>query len=118
MEALKPVWKKASKKWKHPLHNMCSYLAMFPPALPNYFIEQFTKEDDMVLDPFSGRGTAILEAARKNRIAIGNDLNPVAVVLSKAKANVPQYGSIIRRLNELQKNYTPAQITEEPDDAF
>lgn len=116
MEALKPVWKKASKKWKHPLHSMCSYLAMFPPALPNYFIEQFTKEDDLVLDPFSGRGTVILEAARKNRIAIGNDLNPVAVVLSKAKANVPRYESIIRRLNELKKNYAPAQITEEPDD--
>jgi site-specific DNA-methyltransferase (adenine-specific) len=117
MEALlQPVWKKASKRWKHPLHNMCSYLAMFPPALPNYFIEQFTQEDDIVLDPFSGRGTVVLEAARKNRVAIGNDLNPMAVVLSKAKANIPAYYSIINRLNELRVNYTPVPIKEEPDD--
>ena len=113
---LQPVWKKATKNWKHPLHTMCSYLAMFPPALPNYFIEQFTQENDYVLDPFSGRGTVVLEAARRNRIAIGNDLNPMAAVLSKAKANVPAYNSVINRLNYLQKNYTPSMIDEEPED--
>jgi len=116
MKVLQPVWKKANKKWKHPLHNMCSYLAMFPPALPNYFIEQFTQEGDIVLDPFSGRGTVVLEAARRNRIAIGNDLNPMAVVLSKAKANVPTYESITRRLNKLKRNYTSVSIAEEPED--
>jgi site-specific DNA-methyltransferase (adenine-specific) len=89
---------------------------MFPPALPNYFIEQFTREGDIVLDPFSGRGTTVLEAARKKRFAIGNDLNPMAVVLSKAKTNIPAYKSIIVRLEELQKNYAPASVEEEPED--
>ena len=39
-----------------------SYMAMFPPALPHYFIRRFTKPGDIVLDPFSGRGTTAVKA--------------------------------------------------------
>jgi len=111
-----PVWKCASKNWKTSLHNACPYLAMFPPALPNYFIEQFTKQGDIVLDPFSGRGTALLEAARTGRMAIGNDLNPLAYVLSKAKINVPPLKDINKRLAFLERNYIPVNTDDEPDD--
>ena len=34
-----------------------SYRACFKPQLPNYFIEKYTKEGDVVYDPFGGRGT-------------------------------------------------------------
>lgn len=111
-----PVWKSTNKKWKCQLHNMCSYLAMFPPALPNYFIEQFTQPDDMVLDPFSGRGTTLLEAARCGRVPIGNDLNPLAYILSYSKVHVPTYLDLCNRINELENNYTVPEISSEPDD--
>jgi site-specific DNA-methyltransferase (adenine-specific) len=64
---------------------MCSYLASFPAALPHAFIARYSRPGDVVLDPFSGRGTAPLQAAAEGRIGIGNDLNPLAHVLTGAK---------------------------------
>ena len=59
-------------------HSLCSYLGAFPPSLASYFIKYFTDENDLVFDPFSGRGTTILESRLLNRNSFGSDLNPVA----------------------------------------
>lgn len=106
----KPVWKCKNRRWGHSLHGMCSYLAMFPPSLPHYFIKQFTEVGDVVFDPFSGRGTTPLEACLNSRIGIGNDLNPLAQVLTGAKINIPTYGRVIRRIGKLQENYIEPNI--------
>ena len=61
---------------------MCSYLASFPAALAHAFIARYSRPGDVVLDPFSGRGTAPLQAAAEGRIGVGNDLNPFAHLLT------------------------------------
>ncbi len=48
--------------------------AAFPEALPEWFIKLFTKEGDMVLDPFMGSGTTIFVANRMKRNAIGIEI--------------------------------------------
>lgn len=113
---LTPVWKTPDKRWKNKLHNVCSYLAMFPPSLPHYFIDQFTAEGDYVLDPFCGRGTTLLEASLLKRIPIGNDLNPLAYTLSFSKVNVPSYEKVKKRIKQLQFEYKPVDISGEPED--
>ena len=65
----------ANKSDSDPLHSLCSYLGAFPPSLANYFINYFTDEKDLVYDPFSGRGTTILESRLLNRESFGSDLN-------------------------------------------
>lgn len=105
-----PVWKLKNRRWGNSFHSMCSYLAMFPPALPHYFIKQFTQPGDVVFDPFSGRGTTPLEACLNGRIGIGNDLNPLAQVLTSAKTHVPSYNEVIKRINNLENNYVKAEI--------
>ncbi len=82
---LEPEWKAQPRLWGHSLHPMCSYLASFPAALAHAFIARYTRPGDVVLDPFSGRGTAPLQAAAEGRIGVGNDLNPLAQVLTAAK---------------------------------
>lgn len=69
----------------HAIHGLHSYPAKFVPALPQKLIELLSKPGDLVLDPFCGSGTALVEAIRLGRRAIGGDLNPVAVVSSLAK---------------------------------
>ena len=64
---------------------MCSYLASFPASLAHAFIARYSRPGDVVLDPFSGRGTAPLQALAEGRIGVGNDLNPLAQVLTAAK---------------------------------
>lgn len=104
MNTLKNLpWKNFENKNR--LHSICSYMAMFPPGLPNHFIKKYSKKGEIVFDPFSGRGTTVLEACFMNRVGIGNDLNPLAYLLTKAKSYIPSEKRIISRLNALEKEF-------------
>src|SRR5450756_3001267 len=95
-------WNVKSKRWGHPFHAMCSYMGMFPPRLPHYFIQKFTHRGDVVLDPFSGRGTTPLQACVEGRIGAGNDLNPFAQVLTAAKVDPPTRADVKTRVASLR----------------
>ncbi len=99
---LEAEWKAQQRLWGHSLHPMCSYLASFPAALPHAFIARYTRPGDVVLDPFSGRGTAPLQAAAEGRIGVGNDLNPLAHVLTAAKLEPATPGEARTRLTALR----------------
>lgn len=98
-------WNNSKLSLKNNLHTTCSYMAMFPPTLPNYFINKYSSVGDMVLDPFSGRGTTVLEACKLNRVGVGNDLNPLAYVLTKSKVDVPLKKKIVSRIDALRAIY-------------
>ena len=83
--AIAPEWKDQQRLWGHSFHPMCSYLASFPAALTHAFIARYSRPGDVVLDPFSGRGTTPLQACAEGRIGVGNDLNPFAHLLTAAK---------------------------------
>lgn len=102
------------RRWGHPWHSMCSYLAMFPPSLPRYFIEQCTRPGETVLDPFSGRGTTPLEACLANRIGVGSDANPLAFLLTRVKVNPPTKEELTERLASLRKEYRPVPTLAAP----
>ncbi len=82
---IEPEWKAQPRLWGHSFHPMCSYLASFPAALAHAFVARYSRPGDVVLDPFSGRGTTALEATSSGRIGVGNDLNPLAYLLTAAK---------------------------------
>ncbi|MBF0113115.1 MAG: site-specific DNA-methyltransferase [Desulfamplus sp.] len=78
-----------------------SYRACFKPQLPNFFITLLTKPDDIVYDPFTGRGTTIIESALLGRRVISNDLNPLSKILCRPRLFVPDLESIGKRLNDI-----------------
>src|SRR5258706_11035391 len=82
-----PEWKSQQRLWGHSFHPMCSYLASFPAALAHAFIGRYSRRGDVVLDPFSGRGTTPLQACAEGRIGVGNDLNPFAHLLTASKVD-------------------------------
>ncbi len=82
---IEPEWKLQTRLWGPSLHPMCSYLASFPASLAHAFIARYSRPGDVVLDPFSGRGTTPLQANAEGRIGVGNDLNPFAHLLTAAK---------------------------------
>lgn len=51
-----------------------NHSAAFPESLPEWFIKLFTKENDLVLDPFMGSGTTNIVANRMKRNSIGIDI--------------------------------------------
>ena len=95
----------SEKRGYDQLHSLCSYLGSFPPSLANYFIKYFTDPGDLVLDPFSGRGTTILESRLNKRKSIGSDLNPIAVILSKAKSFKINKKRVLERIDDLENNF-------------
>jgi len=78
----------AKQRQANKLHEI-SYRACFKPQLPRFFIEKYTKEGDIVYDPFLGRGTTIIEAALLGRNVIGNDINPLSKILTNITKKSP-----------------------------
>ncbi len=85
------------------LHEI-AYRACFKAQLPNFFITKLTKEGDTVYDPFSGRGTTIVEAALCGRNGIANDINPISRILAEGRLNAPLLHDIKGRLDKIQIN--------------
>jgi site-specific DNA-methyltransferase (adenine-specific)/site-specific DNA-methyltransferase (cytosine-N4-specific) len=56
--------------------NNKNHSAAFPEELPEWFIKLFTKENDIVLDPFMGSGTTLSVANRMKRNSIGIEILP------------------------------------------
>jgi hypothetical protein len=85
------------------LHEV-SYRACFKPQLPRFFIEYLTNEGDIVYDPFSGRGTTVLEAGLLGRKVIANDVNPLSAILSKPRFFPPELEVLMKRLDNIPMN--------------
>lgn len=66
-------------------HNFYRYPARFSPTFAASAIEMFSAPGDIVLDPYMGGGTVVIEAAARGRHAVGNDLNSLAAFLAKTK---------------------------------
>lgn len=108
-------WHSAPRRWGHSLHSLCSYMAMFPPSMPHFFIRWLTKPGDVVYDPFSGRGTTVLEAGLLGRAAFGSDANPMAWTLTAAKASPPSAERLQQRLSELKRGMRLRSTAHVPD---
>jgi hypothetical protein len=86
---------------RHRFHSICPYFAMFPESFVRRNVLAWSKRGDVICDPFSGRGTTVLESLLNGRSAIGCDTNPVAVCLSKAKAEPPRFLAVMGRIDDL-----------------
>jgi hypothetical protein len=88
---------------RHRFHSICPYFAMFPEAFVRRNLLAWSRRGDFVLDPFSGRGTTVLESLLNDRKSLGCDTNPVAFCLSKAKADAPRREELLERLVGLER---------------
>ncbi len=78
-----------------------SYRACFKAQLPRFFIEPLTEPGDTIYDPFSGRGTTVIEAAILGRRAISNDINPLSRIFAQPRLSVPGIDEISSRLESI-----------------
>ena len=95
----------AGQRQAHALHEV-SYRACFKPQLPAFFIERLTQPGDAVYDPFMGRGTTPLQAALMGRRPLGNDINPLSVLLTRPRLNPPSLQAVAQRLGQVRWDIT------------
>jgi len=91
----------SKQRQNNPIHEV-SYRACFKAELPRFFITLLSKQNDVIYDPFSGRGTTIVEAALLNRNIIANDINPLSTMLSKPRLFIPSYEQVAERLAKIK----------------
>lgn len=66
-------------------HTFYRYPARFSPTFARAAIQAYSEPGDIVLDPFMGGGTTIIEAMVLGRRAIGSDINELSTFLTEVK---------------------------------
>ena len=84
-KVLSPPWEYANSDTQHLTHNIHRYSGKFIPQIAARAISLLTQPGDLVVDPYCGSGTTLLESALLGRRAIGIDLNPLAVLIARVK---------------------------------
>src|SRR4029077_15453366 len=70
---------------------------------------------DIVLDPFCGTGTVLLEAVRQGRTCIGADSNPLARLITRVKLSRVRTQHVLSALSRIRGFAPPLQRRPYPD---
>ena len=88
-------------------HGMHTYVAAMIPQLAKRLIEKYTAPGDKIVDPFCGGGSVLVEAVSNGRVAVGRDVNPLAVLISRAKTTPIKATRAIALLERILKDTDP-----------
>ena len=94
---------KTRKDTAYITHGYHRYPAKFIPQIVSRLAEKYTKEGDFIVDPFGGCGTTLVESKVMGRPSIAVDINPVAVLITKAKITPINPDKIEKEFATLQK---------------
>lgn len=103
-------WVESSSK-AYPLHHICPYQGSFPPQLPAFFLNNLPSQ--VVLDPFAGRGTVLLEASLRGKEVYGVDISPVALALSEVKIHCATRAEVLEEIASLDLSGSAPEPPEE-----
>lgn len=87
------------------IHTIHSYPAMMMPRIARNFIHQYASKNSVILDPYMGSGTTLLEGMVENvKKVIGFDLNPLAVLIATVKTTKFDLDEIKKEIDNLDYN--------------
>jgi len=94
VESVRPMMYKSLKYWGKKPHNIF-----------RKYIENYTKENEIVLDAFAGSGITPLEAVQANRKAVAIDLNPVSTFMIEILAKPLNYSKFGKYYSEILEKF-------------
>ena len=99
-------------------HGMHRFPAKYIPQIPGSVMDQFVGKNDVVLDPFCGSGTTLVEGLLRAKRIIGIDCDPLACMISRAKTTAVSPARIKKLEMELRPVWTeplPLLVPPMPD---
>ncbi|HLC55053.1 MAG TPA: DNA methyltransferase [Candidatus Nanoarchaeia archaeon] len=114
-----PSWDFRKEFTKMSNHGFHTYPAMMIPQITRRLISTYGSDAKVLLDPFMGSGTSILEATLHQNFkkAYGIDINPLALLISKVKTTpldekelLEEYMLLMKRSLEDKSSPTIANI--------
>jgi hypothetical protein len=103
-------------------HSFYRYPARFSPLFARGAIEAFSSPGDVILDPFMGGATTLVEARALGRHGAGCDISSLATFVAKVKTTILQEESLreiagwLETLDGTLNLHQPAEDAETPDD--
>lgn len=100
---------KTRKDTAYITHGYHRYPAKFIPQIVSRLADKYTNKGDLIVDPFGGCGTTLVESKVMGRPSVAVDINPVAVLITKAKITPiepAKVEKVFRRLKEKLENYS------------
>ncbi|MDX2017223.1 MAG: site-specific DNA-methyltransferase [Planctomycetota bacterium] len=102
-----------------PIHRWYRLTPSFSPGLVRFFLDKFNvTERDLVLDPFSGRGTTMIECQRHALRGLGMEINPLLQRVGQYSLewcdldseSAAQYMSVVKAKVRSAKDADPQEI--------
>lgn len=84
------------------LYAMHKYWGKKPFNIMAGFIKKYTKEGEIVLDPFCGSGVSISEAVFNGRKGVGIDINPSSILITKNVITSLSSQTILAEFNRIE----------------
>ncbi|MDI3534885.1 MAG: hypothetical protein PWQ82_1250 [Thermosediminibacterales bacterium] len=95
-------------------HGLHKYPAKFFPELPRWLIKRYSKEGDLIIDPFSGSATTNIEALLAKRHSVGIDVSPFSRFIAKVKVtplDKTELEICKNKILRLLVNYHPEKVS-------
>ena len=102
-------------------HGLHTYPAMMIPQIARRLIETYGKDAAVLLDPFMGSGTSLVEAKVHHQFkqAYGIDINPLARLIGKVKSTPLDESELVATaesiINDVNADILSANFTNETD---
>lgn len=85
-------------------HGFFKYPCKFIPHIPRWAINRYSNPNDLVLDPFAGSGTTLVESVLNQRIGLGIDFDKFSQLLCQVKTT--QYSeTLLNKINDIATNF-------------
>jgi DNA modification methylase len=85
---------------KH-VHRLHPYRGKFIPHLPEYLLKKYFKQDDIILDPFCGSGTTLVQCAEMGIHAVGIDVSEFAVFMANVKIGDYDRKDVVKEIKKI-----------------
>ncbi len=93
------------QRTKH-VHRLHPYLGKFIPQLVEWFLSRYFKAGDVILDPFMGSGTTLVQSNEQDMHSIGIDISPFNCLIARVKTEKYDVGKARSEILEVEKRVT------------
>jgi SAM-dependent methyltransferase len=103
---LSESWEYADAQTQLLTHNIHRYSGKFIPQVALRAVTILARPGELVLDPYCGSGTTLIESALSSRRAIGIDMSPLAVLIARTKVTPVPTAILSVLLREMEMKLT------------